>query len=1270
MLTGTDMATLVRNFGGLEVRFYFELNQPLSEAEHDVLRSLVAETYEPFLTGPTPSFGRGQFIEIGPRPQIETPWSSNRVAACHAIGITKVTRVETSVLHSLAGATREEILAKYFDKMTQAVYPEGGLASFKLDVKTPEVQTILLLEKGPDELRKVNQSMGLAMDQWDIDYYFRIFQQMGRNPTDVELLQIGNANSEHSRHWFWRGIQVIDGVQMPESLMDICKAALKAIRGHNVSVKAFDDNVGALQGYCVPVFVPQNPGRPSAFMVVRRVRHHTATAETHNHPTAVAPYPGAATGVGGEVRDDDAGGTGSLTGGGYCGYCVGNLFIPGYEIAGEKCDFQSPKLVTSLRFLIEGSNGDTDWSNQFGRPNIGGFCHAFAQKVSGEKRGWYKGILYSGGVGQIDDAHLQKKEPEKGMLIVAIGGPAFSIGVGGGAASSLTSGQNTEELDYMSVQRGNGEMGNKVHRVITACVEMGDENPIMLVHDQGAGGPSNVLTELMGMVGGRVDIRKIVLGDKTMSVLHIWSAEYQERFGFLLWPDKFDLFESICERECVNCEVLGEITADGQVTVVDSQNNSTPVQLPLAQILGKLPQKTFKSEHSARNFQKPEIPDDMTIAKAGQMVLQQLSVGSKAFLTNKKDHSVGGLVVRSQCCGASQVPIADVGVMADSFFGLTGYASAIGEAPLKMLIDPAAGARMAVGEMLTNLMAAGGINLSQIRSEIRCRANWMGPYKLPGEGALLYDEALAMRDAMIKLGIAPDGGKDSSSMASKDKTGDTVKAPGQLVILGYASMPDVTKVLTPDVKKPGESCLGLIDLGLGKNRLGGSALLQSLNQLGDEPPDCDPVLLMATWRAIQILHDCGVLLSYHDRSGGGLFTTVVEMCLGGNCGLGFAAENTFSGDVWNLFSEELGVVVEYLPRDGDLISQVLEREGAPRMVKLGDTMGGQDPLVFGIPLTTLRSWWESTSHQIERIQTNPETADTEFESYKVVRRPVYKLSFEPQETVVRNGDVRPKVAIVRAEGSNGDREMAAAFYSGGCDPFDVHMTDLLKERITLDQFQGLVFPGGFSYMDVFDSGKSWAWVINENTRLREMFDRFYDRPDTWSLGVCNGCQLMALLRWVPYKNLDWARQPRFIQNACKLFRAKWVQVKVQTSPSILLTGMEGSTLGIHIAHGEGRAHFPDANILASVMAENLAPLVFVDDNNEPTENYPFNPNGSTGGITALTTSDGRHLAMMPHFERAFRMVQWGYVPEAWKSLRSSPWIKVAQNAREWRLRHK
>lgn len=1257
---------------GTEQCLYVEHSEELIEQDVEQIAWLARETFEPNRTRFHPFLTFTPSLEIGPRLSVETPFSSNAVAICHAMGLTKVTRIEQSRCYPLSdGFTKEAVIASHLDPMTQEVYER--VRTFKQDITPKSVRIIPLLERGEVALRELNAELGLGMDEWDMTFYFDLFSRLGRNPTDVELFQIGNANSEHSRHWFFKGKLLIDGVEIPESLFDIVRAPLRHSQalGKSNSVLAFRDNAGAIRGHEVEAFMPEYPGRLSRFIRKKGVWHITCTAETHNHPTLVAPYPGAATGAGGRIRDNSAAGRGSLPLAGFAGYCVGNLF--GAE---EK----TARYASPTRILIEGSNGVSDYGNSFGEPLIGGFARSFGGLSNGEWREFRKPILYSAGVGRMQAIHSEKNTPEIGMLIVRIGGPAYRIGVGGGSASSMVHGANTETLDFNSVQRGNPEMENRANRVTRACIEMGDDNPIESIHDQGAGGPSNVLTELLEPVGGKIDIRKVTLGDRTMSVLEIWSAEYQEGYGLLIEPHRLTEFQSICKRERVNCEVVGEITGDGHVTVIDSQDGTTPVDLALEDILTGIPQKTFTSERLPRKTDRLVLPVGLTIEEALEKVFLLMQVGSKGFLVHKVDRSVTGLVARQQCCGPMQVPVADVSVTADGYFGLTGSATAIGEQPIKMLIDPAAGARMAVGEMLTNMASAEISNLD----DIRCRANWMWPAKLRGEGALLYDAAVAMRDLMIALGIAVDGGKDSLSMATK-VNGEAVKSPGELVVLGYAPMSDIAKVITPDFKRPGISSIGFIDLGNGKNRLGGSSLAQAFGQIGDDPPDVDnPALLKNVFWAVQELVDRGLITALHDRSDGGLIATLVEMCLAGNCGVNVDIDGHRRTDIIaNLFSEELGWVFEYSSSKYDDIQGVLQSYGIP-FSHLGNTLHPNSQRViiqwfggiFDESLVQLRSWWEATSDRLELLQTNPSVVASAVENRSKFGYPHYELSFRPTSRMPQMGSSEkyfPRVAILREEGTNGDREMSAAFHAAGLEPWDITMSDLLAERVDLNVFQGLVFPGGFSFMDVFDSGKGQAGVIRFNGKLRAMFDRFYNRPDTFSLGVCNGCQLMALLGWVPWPGLPETAQPRFIKNASGRFESRWVQVKISPSPSLFFRGMENSTLGIWVAHGEGRLVFPDpmlSQLLKLGGAGSLAPLQYVDPAGNMTEAYPYNPNGSPFGIAALSSPSGKHLAMMPHPERCFLKWQWPWMPEDWKAnLPASPWLRMFQNARTFCLEH-
>ena len=1260
------MITCFRKKGGpFEVRIYFETDSPLDSEELEKLRWFVAEPHEPHLTMiETACDADSSIVEIGPRFAVETAFSTNVKAYSKAVGVGKVMRVEQSTMYPISdGKTREIILADpdCLDIMMQQEYPLGGLKSFELDIVPQEVQLIPILGQGETAMKDASKRMGLGMDDFDVAHFTKMFAGYGRDPTDVEIFQIGNNTSEHSRHPFWRGKQIIDGEVKLFSLFDLARAPLAAISGINVTVKAFDDNVGALYGYMVPVLVPIHPGQPSEFHIVWRLRHHTATGETHCHPTLICAVPGADTGAGGRERDNNGGGRGSVTGIGIAGYCVGNLFIPGYIIPGEVVGGEIEIYETPLDVLIKGSNGVSGRQNQYGEPAVNGFCRSFCQIVNGERREWRKPILYSAGVGYIDDIHVQKREPEKGMLIAIFGEPECDVGRGGASASSQGQGQNAADLDFASVQRGNGEYGQKTGRVVRVCVEMGEDNPIEAIHDSGAGGSGNVLTELMGKLGGNVEIRYIKVYDKTMCVLAIWSSEPQERYGVLIRRDKKEIFQGICNRERVSVEWLGEITGDGYVTVTDSaadqscSHKATPVHLKLDDILGDLPTKTFRSDHLPRELKAPEIPKDLTFLEALRMVLAQLSVCSKGFLVHKADRSVGGRVFLQQCCGKSQVPIADYAVMADSFLASTGVATANGEQPLKMFIDPKAGARMSVAEAVTNLMGVGGIDLNNVR----CRLNWMGPFKLLGEGALLYDAVEAMAEALIELGMAQDGGKDSSAL-SATVAGQLVKGLQEAVVLAYASMPDVSRMLTPDIKKPGKSFLGLVDLGLGKNRLGGSALLQALNQLGDESPDCDMQLLKAAWKAVHALSDCGVILSLHDRSDGGLATTLVEMCLGGCCGAGLTTN--YGLDFF--FNEEPGMVLEYLPEDDGLIRRVMKQEGIPFEVTGVTTV---EPKLFGENLTTLRKLWEETSYHLELQQTQGGVAHEEFASYEVMPKPVYNLTFTPSATTLVADSDRFKVAVLREEGSNGDIEMREFAYMAGFDPIDIAMEDLLSGKAVLEpEIRGLLPVGGFSFRDDGGSAKAWAGTIRFSPSVKEMFERFRDRKDTFSYAPCNGCQLEALLGWIPYPGiLEEVRQPRLIPNRSRKFESRWVQIKILKSPAIHLRGMEGSTFGIHLDHGEGQFVFPDPAVLDQVLADNLAPIRYVGYDNEPTMQYPHNPNGSIHGIAGLCSPDGRHFATMPHFERMFLPQQCHYWPKEWDPKNGSPALRILQNMHQW-----
>ena len=1287
-LRGRLPADLEARIGEIETEFCYnvEISDALDAEAEALLRWLLSETFEPDRFGPR-SFLDGDVIEIGPRLNFTTAWSTNAVSILASCGIRGIRRLERSRRfrvtdrqgRPLTAELRRAFIDAASDRMTEMAYPEP-LSSFRTGMKPEPVTVVPVLEEGRAALERINAEMGLGFDEADLDYYTRLFREdLGRNPTNVECFDMGQSNSEHSRHWFFQGRLVLDGREIPETLLDIVRATWRA--NPNNSVIAFRDNSSAIRGFDVPLLLPERPGGPSRFVETRRSYHLLFTAETHNFPTGVAPFPGAETGTGGRIRDVQGAGTGGLVVAGTTAYHVGNLRIPGYELPWEDPDFAyPPNLARPLAVEIEASNGASDYGNKFGEPVVQGSTRSFGLRLpSGERREWIKPIMFTGGVGQIDAAHVEKAPPEPGMLVVKIGGPAYRIGMGGGAASSMIQGENVAELDFNAVQRGDAEMEQKMNRVIRACAEMGPENPIVSLHDQGAGGNCNVVKELVHPAGGRIEIRDIPVGDETLSVLEIWGAEYQENNALLIRPESRELFDRLCRREKVPWAVIGRVTGDGRIVVRDRLDGSTPVDLDLEKVLGDMPRKTFVDRRDPPRLEPLRLPAGVDAAAVLDRVLRLLSVGSKRFLTSKVDRSVTGLVARQPCCGPLQLTVADVAVVAQSHFGATGAAVAIGEQPIKGLLDPAAMARMSVGEAVTNIVWALNTGLP----DVRCSANWMWAAKLPGEAVRLHEAAVAMRDVMIALGMAVDGGKDSLSMAAKvrDAEGreETVRAPGTLVVSAYVSVPDVSRVVTPDLKAPGTGRLFLIDLAPGRARTGGSALAQVFGQIGDEAPDLeDPGLLARAYELVQGLIAEDRILSGHDRSDGGLAVALLEMAFSGNCGIEIdlpaAGGDRPPDDIALLFAEELGLLVEVSPEDAGLLRERAAGARVP-LVELGRVLA--EPVVrirragrriLEDSMARLRDRWEETSFRLEAFQTDPEAAAEERRNVYERPGPTYHVPWKPEPTPAAWLETRdrPRVAVLREEGSNGDREMISAFHMAGFEVWDVTMTDLAEGRIRLPDFRGLVFVGGFSYADVLDSAKGWAGVIRFNPRLREEFEAFYGRPDTFSLGVCNGCQLMALLGWVPWAGVADPDRPRFVRNRSGRFESRFSTVRIEPGPAVMLEGMAGGVLGVWVAHGEGRLHFPEPAILDRVLAEGLAPLRYVDDAGRATEDYPFNPNGSPGGVTALCSPDGRHLAMMPHPERAVLKWQWAWMPGGLRrELRVSPWLTMFQNARRW-----
>ncbi|HEX9885585.1 MAG TPA: phosphoribosylformylglycinamidine synthase [Longimicrobiales bacterium] len=1276
-----------------EIRFNIAATRAIPAREMRALSWLLGETWQPDALGTESRLaddrddggeaGGASIIEVGPRLNFTTAWSTNAVSICRACGVGSVARIERSSRYLITSArplTAEEeaaFLDSVHDRMTECRYLEP-LVSFETGVQPETTYDIPVMEEGRAALERVNAGMGLAFDDWDLDYYTELFtNRIGRNPTNVECFDIAQSNSEHSRHWFFKGRLVVDGEELPDHLIQVVKAPLDANPGN--SVIAFSDNSSAIRGYRVRTLQPTCPGEPGPMAPTSREYHPLLTAETHNFPTGIAPFPGAETGTGGRIRDVHAAGRGSLVVAGTAAYCVGNLRIPGYEQPWEDGSFLYPgNLASPLRIELEASDGASDYGNKFGEPVIGGYTRAFGMRLpGGERREWIKPIMFSAGIGQIDGRHTAKGRPEPGMLVVKLGGPAYRIGMGGGAASSMVQGENVEELDFNAVQRGDAEMEQKMNRVIRACVEMGELNPIVSIHDQGAGGNCNVLKEIVEPEGARIEVRAVPVGDETLSVLEIWGAEYQENDALLVRTEHRALLAALCEREKVPVAFVGEVTGDGRIVLHDEVDGSTPVDLELDAVLGEMPRKTFQLERTEEVLEPVELPPDLTVRDALDRVFRLVGVGSKRFLTTKVDRCVTGLVAQQPCAGPLHLTVADVSVIAQSHLGTTGAATAIGEQPIKGLLDPGAMARMSVGEALTNLVWA---RVSALE-DVRCSANWMWAAKLPGEGARLADAALAMRDVMLELGIAVDGGKDSLSMAAMAPTGDggeeTVKAPGELTISAYVTCPDVRQTVTPDLKLPGEGRLLYVDLGGGRNRLGGSALAQVFGQVGDESPDVEDASLLArAFRATQELIAQDRVAAGHDRSDGGLVTTILEMAFAGDCGidLDVPSGGAASDPLAVLFGEELGLVLEVEPDDEAEAMETFRRHDVPCVV-LGGTAQGHGvrfavdgTLVLEDDVRSLRDLWEATSFQLERLQANAECVVQEEEGLKHRVAPPFELSYRPEATshALLATERKPRVAVLREEGSNSDREMASVFWEAGFEPWDVTMSDLVDGRADLGGFRGLVAVGGFSYADVLGAAKGWAGVIRYNDRVRSQFEAFRDRPDTFTLGVCNGCQLFALLGWVPGTGEPDEARPCFTHNASGRFECRFTTVRIQESPALMLRGMAGSTLGVWTAHGEGRAHFPDEGVLEGVLAGELAPIRFVDDHGRATEAYPFNPNGSPHGIAGLCSPDGRHLALMPHPERTAWTWNWPWMPREWRrTLEVSPWLRMFQNAREW-----
>ncbi|KAL2765805.1 phosphoribosylformylglycinamidine synthase [Daubentonia madagascariensis] len=1247
-------------------------------------------------------------LEVGPRLNFSTPSSTNIVSVCRAAGLGAVDRVETtrryqlSFAHPPSAKVEAIALATLHDRMTEQHFPHPIQSFSPESIPAPLNTPINILAEGRLALEKANKELGLALDSWDLDFYTKHFQELQRNPSTVEAFDLAQSNSEHSRHWFFKGRLHVDGQKLAHSLFESIMSTQAASNPNNIL--KFCDNSSAIQGKEVQFLRPEDPTQPSRFRQQQGLRHVVFTAETHNFPTGVAPFSGATTGTGGRIRDVQCTGRGAHVVAGTAGYCFGNLHIPGYHLPWEDLSFRYPEnFARPLEVAIEASNGASDYGNKFGEPVLAGFARSLGlQLPNGQRREWIKPIMFSGGIGSMEAEHVSKEPPEPGMEVVKVGGPVYRIGVGGGAASSVqVQGDNASDLDFGAVQRGDPEMEQKMNRVIRACVEAPKGNPICSLHDQGAGGNGNVLKELSDPAGAIIYTSRFQLGDPTLNALEIWGAEYQESNALLLRPPHRDFLSRVSDRErCPACFV-GTITGDRRIVLVDDRECPvgrngqggapptplpTPVDLELNWVLGKMPRKDFFLQRDAPVLQPLALPPGLSVRQALEWVLRLPAVASKRYLTNKVDRSVGGLVAQQQCVGPLHTPLADVAVVALSHQELVGAATALGEQPVKSLLDPKVAARLAVAEALTNLVFA---LVTDLR-DVKCSGNWMWAAKLPGEGAALADACEAMVAVMTALGVAVDGGKDSLSMAARVGT-ETVRAPGSLVISAYAVCPDITATVTPDLKHPGgRGHLLYVPLSPGQHRLGGTALAQCFSQLGEQPPNLDlPENLVRAFNITQGLLKDRLLCSGHDISDGGLVTCLLEMAFAGNCGIVVDVPAPGVDVLPVLFAEEPGLVLEVEEPE---LAQVLKRyRGAGlHCVELGCT-GEAGPhamirvsvngaVVLEEPVGQLRALWEETSFQLDRLQAEPRCVAEEEQGLRERTGPRYCLppTF-PKASVPREpGGPTPRVAILREEGSNGDREMADAFHLAGFEVWDVTMQDLCSGTIGLDTFRGMAFVGGFSYADALGSAKGWAAAATFHPQAGAELRRFQKRPDTFSLGVCNGCQLLALLGWVGSDPSEDARdmgpdsqpaRPGLLlrPNLSGRYESRWASVCVGPGPALMLRGMEGAVLPVWSAHGEGYMAFSSPELQAQIEARGLAPLHWADDDGNPTEQYPLNPNGSPGGVAGVCSRDGRHLALMPHPERAVRPWQWAWRPAPFDTLTTSPWLQLFINARNWTL---
>ena len=1215
---------------------------------------------------------------VTPRLGTISPWASKATNIAENCGLEGIERIERGMAVWLEGALtdgqKQQWAALLHDRMTESVLPDiDAAAQLFHHIQSETFSSVDVLGGGKEALVKANTEMGLALSADEIDYLVENYQALQRNPSDVELMMFAQANSEHCRHKIFNADFILNGEKQPKSLFGMIRDT------HNAhpegTVVAYKDNSSVIEGAKIERFYP-NAAENQGYRFHEEDTHIIMKVETHNHPTAIAPFAGAATGAGGEIRDEGATGKGSRPKAGLTGFTVSNLNIPDLKQPWEQ-DYGKPEHISSpLDIMIEGPIGGAAFNNEFGRPNLLGYFRTFEEKFDGQVRGYHKPIMIAGGLGSIQAQQTHKDEIPEGALLIQLGGPGMLIGLGGGAASSMNTGTNDASLDFNSVQRGNPEIERRAQEVIDRCWQLGDKNPIISIHDVGAGGLSNAFPELVNDAGrGAVfKLREVPLEEHGLNPLQIWCNESQERYVLSILEKDLDTFRAICERERCPFAVVGTATDDGHLKVRDDLFSNNPVDLPLNVLLGK-PPKTTRSDKTVRSSEKPFNAGNIDITEAAYRVLRLPAVAAKNFLITIGDRSVGGMTHRDQMVGKYQTPVADCAVTMMGFNTYRGEAMSMGEKPTVALFDAPASGRMCVGEAITNIAA---VNIGDI-GNIKLSANWMAACGNEGEDEKLYRTVEAVSKACQALDLSIPVGKDSLSMKTVWQDGEekkSVVSPLSLIISAFAPVEDVRKTVTPELKNVEDSVLLLVDLGNGKARMGGSAFGQVYNNMTGDAPDLDDTgRLKAFYNVIQQLVAEDKLLAYHDRSDGGLFATLAEMAFAGRCGLNVDLTSLVANQadvneasIRALFNEELGAVIQIAKQDVAAVEALFkEADLALHAVATIDTdekivIRNQAGIVLEQTRADLQRAWQETSHAIQRLRDNPACADSEFALIGDNERSALfaDVKFDVNEDIAApfiNSGAKPKIAILREQGVNGQIEMAAAFTRAGFDAYDVHMSDLMAGHVNLADFKMLAACGGFSYGDVLGAGEGWAKSILFHPALRDQFAAFFDDPDTLTLGVCNGCQMVSNLAEIIPGTAGW---PKFKRNLSEQFEARLSMVHVPKSASLILNEMQGSSLPVVVSHGEGRADFA---LHGGKISDGLGiALQYVDGQNQVTQTYPLNPNGSPQGIAGVTNTDGRVTIMMPHPERVYRAAQMSWKPEDWTEL--SGWYRLFAGARK------